>query len=191
MSALPNIPLLRRSFFFLRHGESVANRADVIAGVVNSPLTPDGKAQALRAAALLAGENIGSVFSSTLRRAAETAVPVASAHGLPVACLSELGERGWGVLEERPLAERTGGPTAEVAEAEPWDAFVARTWAALGRIDGQAPFCIVAHSGTLRALRQGLGIGDESKISNAEPVVFEPVPGEQGLWRYRPVRSSV
>lgn len=188
---VPDIPLLRRPFYFLRHGESAANRDELIAGIVNSPLTRLGREQAVRAADLLAGVEVASVFASTLRRAMDTALPVASRHGLAVTCLSGLGERGWGVLENRPLSERVGGPTAEPVGAEPWPDFVARTWAALALIKGRSPVCIVGHSGTLRALRQGLRISDATKIANAQPVRFDPPSEGREGWTYSAVSIRI
>ncbi|MDP2085711.1 MAG: extracellular solute-binding protein [Gemmobacter sp.] len=44
------IPLLHHPFWFLRHGETVANAADVIAGSTDSPLTAQGQQQADQAA---------------------------------------------------------------------------------------------------------------------------------------------
>lgn len=184
MNELPDIPLLRAPFYFLRHGESTANRDQIIAGQIDVPLTEEGLAQAEAAAALMEGLALGSVYASTLGRAIATARPFATSRGLAIRPLAGLGERGWGSLENRPLGERTGGPEAEAPGAEPWPAFVARTWQALGEIDGPAPILIAAHSGTLRALRQGLGIDDGAKGNNGEPLLFEPPAGPGSTWTY-------
>jgi probable phosphoglycerate mutase len=184
---IPDIPLLRTPFYFLRHGESTANRANVIAGGIDAPLTERGIAQAEAAAALMTGIPLGSVYASTLSRAIATALPFARPRGLTVGTLAGLGERNWGILENRPLDERIGGPEAEVPGAEPWNTFVARTWRALGEIDGPRPVLIAAHSGTLRALRQGLGIDDGAKGVNAEPLIFRPPAGPGMEWTYEKV----
>jgi probable phosphoglycerate mutase len=49
------------------------------------PLSPAGVRQAERLAAWLAAERVDAVYASPLRRARETAAPVAGAHGLAVA----------------------------------------------------------------------------------------------------------
>ncbi|MEO5338731.1 MAG: histidine phosphatase family protein [Magnetospirillum sp. WYHS-4] len=185
MAAPPDIALLRAPFYFLRHGESTANRDNVIAGRMDSPLTDLGRRQAVEAADRLEGVALGAVYASTLDRALQTARPFAERRGLTVRTLAGLGERGWGRLEGRPLGERVGGPRAEPPGAEPWNIFVARTWRALAQIDGSAPVVVVAHSGTLRALREGLGLDDGVKAVNAQPMVFTPPESRGDPWSWR------
>jgi len=48
------------------------------------PLSTEGVRQAARLAAWLASERVDAVYASPLRRARETAEPLAAAHGLPV-----------------------------------------------------------------------------------------------------------
>ena len=48
------------------------------------PLAPEGRAQAQRLAAALADERLAAVYASPLRRARETAAPLAAARGLEV-----------------------------------------------------------------------------------------------------------
>jgi probable phosphoglycerate mutase len=48
------------------------------------PLSPDGSAQARRLAEAFAGERLSAVYASPLRRARETAAPLAAALGLEV-----------------------------------------------------------------------------------------------------------
>lgn len=57
---------------------------------VDPALTPRGRAQAARLADWLAGEQLDAVLTSPLRRARETASPVAEAHALPVEIEPEL-----------------------------------------------------------------------------------------------------
>ena len=56
----------------MRHGESVANAQGVLCGLVNSPLSPLGRTQALRAAPSLPRE-LGLCLCSDLLRAVQTA----------------------------------------------------------------------------------------------------------------------
>ncbi len=65
---------------FTRHGQSEANVARVVSnrGLVH-PLTSQGRSDARRLAASLAGEGIVRVYSSPLLRAIETATVVAHA----------------------------------------------------------------------------------------------------------------
>ena len=68
----------------IRHGESEANRDGRSLGRADSPLTDRGRRQAAALGRALAGEPIGRVLSSPLRRAADAADAVAAPHGLPV-----------------------------------------------------------------------------------------------------------
>ncbi len=69
-------------FFIMRHGESEANASGRIQGHADFPLNENGRAQAKAAASYLADKGIRKVFSSPLRRAADTARAVSSALGL-------------------------------------------------------------------------------------------------------------
>lgn len=77
----------------VRHAEPVRIGPDESGGApVDPPLTPRGADQAARLAAWLAAEPVHHVVSSSLRRATDTAAPVAAAHGLAVEALDGLRE---------------------------------------------------------------------------------------------------
>ncbi len=176
--------VLDGGFYFLRHGESQANRSRVIAGSTDSPLTPTGRLQAGTAADRLLGAGIASVFASPQVRAADTAAIVARALDLPVTHVADLRERDWGEMEGQSLdaiTDRSITPAGGEAKA----AFEARVMAALGGLAGPHPTLIVAHSGVLRTLRNVLGPGDEPGwIANALPVHCTP-PASGGAWTFR------
>ena len=85
--------------FCLRHGES----ANVVAGAAGvlpaAPLTPLGREQASATAALLRDVPVDGVYTSTARRATETAKIIAAAHGLRPSIMADLDEVGIGALE--------------------------------------------------------------------------------------------
>ncbi len=60
-------------FYFVRHGESEANRGRVIQGRQNAKLSERGREHARAAGRWFAGKRIDAVFSSPLDRALETA----------------------------------------------------------------------------------------------------------------------
>jgi phosphohistidine phosphatase SixA len=68
MAAAPELEL-----WIVRHGETEANRAGIVQGQSESPLSPLGAAQARRAAAALAGRRWWRVVSSDLGRTRQTA----------------------------------------------------------------------------------------------------------------------
>ena len=74
----------------IRHAEPV--RIADAEGPANPPLRDRGRLQADRLAAWLADEGVDAIVSSPLRRALETAAPVAAVHGLEVLVDDELAE---------------------------------------------------------------------------------------------------
>ena len=74
----------------VRHAEPL--RVELVEGRADPGLADRGLAQAERLGAWLADERVDAVWSSPLRRALETAAPVATAHGLDVVVDEELAE---------------------------------------------------------------------------------------------------
>src|SRR3954471_20944931 len=103
------IALFARAFYYLRHGETEANANQLIAGSLDVDLTPLGREQALIAARALAHEPITAVYSSPLKRARETAEPIAAALDLPITIIDDIAERNWGELEGKPRNTRIRG----------------------------------------------------------------------------------
>jgi probable phosphoglycerate mutase len=89
----------------LRHGETPLSVERRFAGTGDIPLTATGRAQARAAARRLAGERIDAVVSSPLRRARDTAAPIAEALGLAVEYDDDLRETDFGAWEGLTFAE--------------------------------------------------------------------------------------
>lgn len=91
----------------MRHGQSQANAAGLLAGQYDSPLTEYGMQQAVREARLLRdeGRTFDIIISSPLVRAYDTATAVAQGTGYPVSEIvidDRLMERDSGELVGRP-----------------------------------------------------------------------------------------
>ena len=94
----------QQTIFLVHHGETEWNREGRLQGQLDSPLTPEGRSQATRVAALLTREiprpRAVSLVSSSLGRAVDTAGIVGGVLDLPVAIddriieLSSAGGRG-------------------------------------------------------------------------------------------------
>ena len=84
---------------FVRHGETDWNREGRVQGHSDVPLSERGREQARELAATLGERPIGAIWSSDLRRALETAEPLARALGLEVRVTPALRERSFGVHE--------------------------------------------------------------------------------------------
>lgn len=169
----------------MRHGETEMNAERRVAGSIDTALTALGRQQAMEAAALLAGLPIAAIYTSPLRRARDTATPIADALGLPVFVIPEIAERNWGVLEGQPRGSRMRGTTPEGAETP--DAFMQRVLAGFAQIDSDGPL-IVGHSGVYRVLCRALAIvEDTNPVENALPLRCAPLAA--GGWTFLPLTS--
>ena len=72
--------------YLIRHGQSYVNLSDWTGGNTDEPLTALGQQQAQALAAWLPNTlaEVDMIYASTMRRAAETAAPLATAYGKPI-----------------------------------------------------------------------------------------------------------
>ncbi len=109
----------------VRHGACEPPAPDgLIDGRSDPPLNERGRAEAVAAAARLRSQPVAAVLTTPLRRAAETAVPIAEAHGLEATVLPELGEIYLGEWEGHGIHDRgsRGDPElARVLREQRWD----------------------------------------------------------------------
>ena len=89
------------SVYFARHGETVWNVEDKICGMTDSPLTEKGRAQAAALGQQVKASEapIDEILYSPLSRAADTALAVAAATGLPARPEPRLREQCFGRYE--------------------------------------------------------------------------------------------
>jgi broad specificity phosphatase PhoE len=170
------IGMFARPFYFLRHGETEANASGIISGSLDVELTALGSEQAQAAARALAGEPITAIYSSPLRRARETAEPIAQALRLPVRLVPELIERSRGELEGKPRDTRVEGTAPQGSES--FEDFTPRVLRGLSQVDSRVPL-VVAHLGVFRVLCHTLEIvHTEGPVANALPLRFVPLASE-------------
>ena len=161
------------SVLLLRHGATEWNRTKRAQGHADIELNDEGRAQAARAAADLAGTDVAAVYSSDLKRALHTAAPIAAAHGLEVIvepAFREIDQGRWeGLTTEeirarwpelwgpaRHFTARPGGESPQQVRQRALDA--------LGRVVEAHPegtVVVVTHGGTIRWLSaEALGFDD-------------------------------
>jgi alpha-ribazole phosphatase len=168
-----------------RHGETDWNRARRWQGHADRPLTARGRTQAADLAARLADIALDAVYSSDLRRARETAEPVAATDGLELVQLPELREVNVGSWQglTRDEAEirfpagferwREGGTGWD--DGESYGEMSARVLAAVERIANEhrgGRVLVVTHGGPIRAIHgAALGMDVEAyrRIRPVEP----------------------
>jgi broad specificity phosphatase PhoE len=148
-----------------RHGESDWNVEGRFQGHVDRPLTEVGRRQAAALADQLAKAELDAVYTSDLRRAWETAAPVAERHGLPLhrlRALREVDVGSWAGLTRDEVAARfpvayrrwlDGG--AGWDDGESYERMGARVVAGVADLATRHPggrILIVSHGGVVRAL---------------------------------------
>ena len=145
----------------IRHARPV--RIDGGDGPADPALTSEGHEQAARLAKWWSRFGVDSVLSSSMRRARETAEPLAEALGLPVSAHDELREFDAHLPTYIPVEELQADPDLWEAMLEEWLSpeaerqrrnFRADVVAAIDRFAGEAPgsrAAIVCHGGVINS----------------------------------------
>ena len=119
--------------YLARHGRTALNAAGALRGRSEVPLDEVGTAEAERLGAVLGGKGAGLVVSSPLRRAIETAQPIALQLDLEVRLDARLADRDygdWAGVRVDEVVKRFGSVDAAPG-VEPREAVVDRAMAAL------------------------------------------------------------
>ena len=138
-----------------RHGETEWNREERYQGHADPPLNETGRAQAEELAERLAAEPIDAVYSSDLRRAAETAGIVGARLGLPVEHEPGLREIDVGSWQGLTKAQIDGHPW----DGETYEHHAERVTRALREIAARQPgrtVLVVSHGGSLRRVQEAV-----------------------------------
>jgi broad specificity phosphatase PhoE len=193
-----------------RHGETDWNAASRFQGHADPPLNDRGREQARALARELAAAPPDALYSSPLRRAAETAAIVADHLGLEVCHVEDLREidvGDWQGLTRAEVDERYPGALGRwLAGAHGWengetyDELAARVLAALHRIAaghlGQRVL-VVAHGGPIRTVRAHVERTSVvasrragGSVGNCTVFPVEVVDGTvSAAWPFIPIRS--
>jgi broad specificity phosphatase PhoE len=181
-------------FIMIRHGFSVANSEKRFAGHMDFPLTDIGKKQAEKCAEALKNVKIDAIYASDLKRAYETAVPVARALGLEIIPHKGLREIYAGDWEGRSFDElcekysenykiwREDNGRARCDGGESTAELYARVTGTLAEIakehEGET-VCIATHATPIRAVNtasrgfEAERMGEVTWTANASISVFE------------------
>jgi broad specificity phosphatase PhoE len=170
----------------IRHGQTDANANGQLQGHQPTPLNMTGLRQANFLAARLAGHAppVEVVISSDLTRASETAAPLAAACGLQLILDPAWRERGFGLLEGKPVGDvgmwKAASGEFDPPGAEPWadvrkrihDALVSipRTYASNQLI------AVVTHGGPIRTVLRLLAEGELPTARGHQPIDVQVIP---------------
>jgi 2,3-bisphosphoglycerate-dependent phosphoglycerate mutase len=169
----------------VRHGQTDSNAAGVLQGHLPVPLNTRGREQAERLAERLVlwEPAIDVLLTSDLRRAVETAAPVARYLGLDAEPDAAWRERGLGSFEGRTVGNteiwQAATGTLDPPGAEPLDALQARVAAALTtlvmRHHTQRVVAVVTHGGVMRTALRLLADGRLTPTDGRVPPAVESI----------------
>ncbi|MCC7010864.1 MAG: histidine phosphatase family protein [Acidobacteria bacterium] len=183
----------------IRHGQTDSNAAGVLQGHLPTTLNAVGRHQAARLADRLRTfvPPIEHLISSDLRRALETAAPIAAALGLVAELSAAWRERGFGSLEGQTLGEldiwRAAAGGGDPPGGERRTEFERRVSAALSDVADahreRRAVAVVTHGGPIRLLLDLMAAG---RVPLAAGVSLPAVAGiaNSSLLRVVPERSA-
>ena len=170
-------------WIFARHGQTEDNALGRLSDEPEVALSALGHAQAVALAAQVCGLEVAQLWCSPMRRAQQTAAPVAARMGLPIGTLDGLRERRLGALAGRLRAEIRLSP--EAGDLTRWHPgptggeglleTALRACDALRALPPAPCRLIISHAGVIRAL---IGAIDGSprarrgalRVENAAPM---------------------
>jgi broad specificity phosphatase PhoE len=143
---------------FVRHGETDWNRDRRYQGHADPPLNEAGKRQARDLERALADTHLDAVYTSDLRRAAQTAGIILEKRNVPLVedpGLREIDVGSWSGLTRAEIDERF--PEMARHDGESDEEHLRRVIEAVTRIAARHPngrVLIVSHGGSLRTIRR-------------------------------------
>lgn len=157
-------------FYCIRHGQSTYNAEGRVQGQSDVPLSELGGRQGEAVAAALRGLPIEALYASPLRRAMETARPVAEALGLPIQTDPRLKEVHAGVFQDRVRSQldelfpevlarwRSGDPDFAIPGGETRRHLMERGRKVFDEIlrSGHQQVAVVSHGGLIAAAIKSL-----------------------------------
>lgn len=177
-STMNTVPITH--FYVIRHGETEANAAQMMAGSMDSPLTETGIVQAQKAEKVLMTLSTPpkAIIHSHLSRARDTAMILNASLNAPIhedPDFAEIHAGDWeGESYEITRPMFTSWVTPPNGE-DPQDFFTRVKTAKIKALsDYNAPVMIVCHGGVMRALGEIHGVATPGKFRNAHLYEFVP-----------------
>ncbi len=183
-----------KHFYMIRHGETEANAAKMMAGSLDSPLTQKGRDQARAVQIIVRKLDVKpiAIMHSNLSRARETAAIINEALNLPMHEDPDIAEHFCGEWEGKPYEQcrsmLDGWDTPPGGES--FDDFCTRIRRsktnALTKHSG--PVLIVSHGGVFRGLGKLYGLNTPGVFRNCHLHEFAPDPVNKKfpwkVWNY-------
>ena len=189
--------LLPTRLILVRHGETIANREFRYIGARDDALTEHGQVQAVQLAGALSVLPVAAVYSSPRQRAYQTALPIASRHGLTVQVLDDLREANFGTWEGLSRSEVVARSKQDAEQLIAWErdttlappggesleAMNLRVSAVVEKLVQAHPdqtIVLVSHVGPIKAM---LGTALNAPVSSAFRIFLDPATISVVDWR--------
>jgi broad specificity phosphatase PhoE len=138
-----------RIAYLVRHGRTELNVAGSLRGHADPPLDGEGRAEAQRLGKLFVGVGVDAMFTSSLKRARETAAPIAETTGVHPLVVFRFADRDYGPWNgaRRAEVEREFGEVDAAPGVERRERFDRRVLGAFATVVEHATkaFIVVAH----------------------------------------------
>jgi broad specificity phosphatase PhoE len=174
--------------YLVRHGQTPLNAAGVLRGLLDPPLDDTGRRQARRLGTTLGPRRLSAVIASPLRRARETAQPIADSAGLGVSADRRLIDRDYGQWAgtRRESVDAQWGSVDAAPGVEPLREVRRRAVAGLADIAERGAghtVVVVSHDAVNRELLAALdpGLGEPDTIPQ-ENGCFNTLEWRAGRW---------
>lgn len=183
-----------KHFYMIRHGETEANAARIMAGSIDSPLNENGIAQAHGAQKIIENLNIrpSHIVHSNLSRARDTAHILNKNLTLPVAENADLAEIHVGIWEGQSydVCQDMLKGWVDVQNGEPYLDFFARIKRAkIHCLEHYETPLIVSHGGVFRAFFELYGIQMQG-VHNCTLYEFYPCEITNGAFPWKVFRHD-
>jgi broad specificity phosphatase PhoE len=181
--------------YLVRHGQTPLNAEGVLRGLLDPPLDDTGRRQARRLGVVLGPRKPAAVIASPLRRARETAQPIAGRAGLVVAADRRLIDRDYGKWSgaRREAVAAQWGSVDDAPGVEPLSEVRERAVGALAdivrRSHGHA-LVVVSHDAVNRQVLAALdpSLGEPGAIPQ-ENGCFNTLEWQGGRWAVRDINQ--
>ncbi len=178
----------KSSFYFVRHGETNWNKQHKLMGWQDISLNDKGIEQAQHSAYILNEIEISNIFSSSLKRASETASIIGDICELEVKIIDGLKERCFGEYEgkSRDLLNDLCfvsdlNKSSNMESYEEFETRVKKTINAITSTEFMYPL-IVSHGGVFQCLASILANRKDILCSNGEIFYFSPSVIDKNIW---------
>jgi broad specificity phosphatase PhoE len=179
--------LTRKSFYFLRHGETDWNKAGRLQGHTDIELNQTGREQAISVRPLMKDLGIRTMCVSPLSRASETAALAMGEYDWTRHDIDDLKEVTIGVHDGQifgPWYQEWKAGKRVLEGAETRVEFRERCLRGVNKaLENVGPVLIVSHGGVYSALKERIPITPELDLSNCMLLQLNPVPDSSTDWR--------